>query len=30
MQRAKDMGIMLISNAGQFTKEAWQDLYLQL
>lgn len=30
MQRAKDMGIKLVPNAGQLSKDGWRDMLLQL
>lgn len=30
MQRAKDMGIMLVPYAGHLTKEAWRDMFLSI
>ena len=30
MQRAKDMGVRLVTNAGTLSKEAWRDFYLSL
>ena len=30
MQRAKDMGIMLVPYAGQLTKEAWRNMFLSI
>ncbi len=30
MQRAKDMGIMLVPYAGQMSKEAWKDMFLSI